>query len=126
MVSMPVKMCCGLDPHALDVGLKQRGEIADAHRRQRAGPHQRFPAVADGIESGDEDAQEDSEGGGFRSGGEECGDGSRRALVDIGRPDLEWRRRHLEREADEHEHRNDIPAPDEPGHAQSKQDRAQQ
>ena len=53
--------------------------------------------------SGDENAQEDREGGGFGSGGEECGDGGRRALVDVGRPDLERRGGHFEGEADEHQ-----------------------
>ena len=89
--------------HALDVGLQQRGEIADAHGGQRAGPHQRLPAVADGLEGGDENAQEDGEGGGFRSGGEERGDGGGRALVDVGRPDLEGRGGDFEGESDEHQ-----------------------
>src|ERR1019366_6503459 len=89
--------------HALDVGLQEPGEIADAHGRQRAGPHQRLPAIADGFEGGGKDAQEDGEGGGFRPGGEERGNGGRRALVDIGRPDLEGRGGDLEGEPDEHQ-----------------------
>src|ERR1035437_2744441 len=89
--------------HAFDVGLQQRGEIADTHGRQRAGPHQRLPAVADGVESGDENAQEDGEGSGLRSGGEERGDGGRRALVDVGRPYLEGRGGDFEGQSDEHQ-----------------------
>src|ERR1039458_9612634 len=89
--------------HALDVGLQQRGEIADAHGCQRAAPYQRLPADADGFEGGGENAQEDGECGGFRAGGEKCGDGRRRALVDVGGPDLEGRGGDLEGETNEHQ-----------------------
>ncbi len=61
--------------------------------------------AADGLESGHEDAQEDGEGGGFRTGGKEGRDRRGRALVDVRRPDLERRGRNFEAQPDEHQRR---------------------
>ena len=58
--------------HALDVGLLNRGEVADDHGGQRADPDDRLPAVGDGSEGGQEDAQQNRERGGFGADREEC------------------------------------------------------
>src|SRR5205823_3662243 len=52
--------------------------------------------------SKNEDSQERGEAGGFWSSGHERRDRSRGAFVNIGCPDVKWRGRDLESEADQH------------------------
>ena len=75
--------------HALHVGLLERGEVSDDHRRERAGPYDGLPAGGDGTEGGHEDAQQNREGGGFGTYGKESGDRGGGALIDVRGPDLE-------------------------------------
>ena len=99
----------GEDP--LHVPLHERcdvppGERDDRDHRERVRPE---PLVVG--EAGHEQPVGDDQGGDLRGGGHERGHRRRRALVGVGRPHVEGRRRGLEREPDDdhrqadHEHR---------------------
>src|SRR6185503_15123867 len=86
-----------------DVGLLNRGEVANYHAGQRADPHDRLPTAGDGTESGHENAQQNRERGGLGADGKESGNRSGRALIDVRGPDLERSGGNLEAESDEHQ-----------------------
>src|SRR5205085_7370578 len=63
----------------------------------------RRPPAEDGLKGRHEDAQEYCEGGGFRAGRKKGRDWSGRALINVGRPDLEGRGRNLEGQTNENQ-----------------------
>ena len=62
-------------------------------------PHRRLPVAAQRPEGGDEHPQQRREPARLGHGGHEAGDRAGRALVDVGRPQMEGHGRHLEPEA---------------------------
>ena len=86
--------------HALDVGLDERAEVADEHREDGENPECPEPEMSGGGNGG-EDAQQQREGGRFGAGGEQRGDRSGSAFVDVGRPELEGGGGDFEAEADQ-------------------------
>src|SRR5258706_5972988 len=56
----------------------------------------------------DEDAEQERESGGFRSGGKESGDGSGNAFVDVRAPDLEGSGGHVEAKADQNHRKAEL------------------
>src|SRR5580698_10186215 len=76
---------------SLEVVLGERGEVADGHGEERGDPDEGLPTGGDRLEGGQEDAEENREGRGFRSRGEEGADRGGSALINVGSPDLEGR-----------------------------------
>jgi hypothetical protein len=89
---------------ALDVVLDERGERAVEHGRGREHREDRHPPGAQPRERDEVEAQQQRERGGLGRGGHERGDVRRRALVDVGRPEVERDERDLERDTDGDEH----------------------
>ena len=89
-----------ISQQALDVLLHQRADVAQRHRERRRHPDHPEPARS---AAGEEHAQQHRERRRFRAGGHERDDRSWRAFINVGRPDMERRRRHLEAQSDEHQ-----------------------
>ena len=93
----------GVGEQPLDVALRERHDVAERHREDRDAP--RFPSARrpgqSSLKDGGQDAVEDDEARALGSDGE-VGDGGRRhSLVDVRRPGVERRERHLEAEPGE-------------------------
>ena len=89
----------------LDVLLADGGEGAEPHGSHRDEDYDLVPLAASSWEGAEEDPEQQRHGGDLGRCGEECGDRSRRALVDIRRPHVEGHRRDFEGQCrgDEHE-----------------------
>src|SRR5262245_27637211 len=85
---------------SFDVGLNERAEISGKHSGDGKNPESPEPVLRGGRNRR-EYAQEQCEGCGLWSGGEERSDGGGRAFIDVGRPDLEGSDRYLEAQADQ-------------------------
>ena len=93
---------------AFDVVLRERGDVAEenrrgGHRRERRGDE---PVVR--REDVPRQDEQDGETGSFRADGEEGSDGCRRALIDVGHPNLERECSDFEGDANQHEHDADA------------------
>ena len=86
-----------------DLRLLQRHEVPDRHRRERQEREHRHPELVLAHERDEHQLQQAREARGLGGDGEERRDRHRRTLVGVRRPELERERRHLEREADDHE-----------------------
>ena len=93
----------GVGQHAFDILLAQRDQVAYGHGEDGYHPEQRRPEGVERREHFIDDAQEQGEGGGFGRGRKQGDDRSGRALVDVGRPDVEGNGGDLEENAHEHE-----------------------
>ena len=95
----------GVGEEAFEVGLREGGEVAEDHGGSGDHGEKRKDFFLQGgdNEEGLDDAEEDDEAGGFRGDGEEGGDRSGRALVDVRNPELERGGRDFEAEGDEDE-----------------------
>ncbi|OPZ87490.1 MAG: hypothetical protein BWY76_00440 [bacterium ADurb.Bin429] len=83
-------------------------QIPDEDAKRRYPDEEQQPLFAERLEAVErQHAHEHGEAGGFAGGGEEGDHRGRRALIDIRRPEVERRSRHLEEEADQHHEQRD-------------------
>ena len=90
--------------HALEVGLRQRDQVADHERGDREPGDQQAPVRVERADADFEQAVGHAERGQLRRRADEQRDRRRRALVDVRQPHVERRGAELERDADDHEH----------------------
>ena len=93
----------GVGQHAFDVTLHQSGHVAYGHGQYGQGPQHSLPLPVNRPQGVQEDAGKSGERCGLHSYGHECGHCGGRPFVDVGCPDVKWRRRNLETEADDEE-----------------------
>ena len=93
----------GVGEEAFDVVLYERADVAQGHGERGRDPEQPEAARGVGLE---EHAQQDGKGSGLGAGGHQANDGSGRAFVDVGRPDVERSGGNFEAEA--HKHQGDC------------------
>ena len=93
--------------HAHDVGLPQGDQVPVDHRRGREDPQRRLPRVLRREEAERDDAEHRHEAARLRGNRQEGGDGRGRALIGVGRPEVERDGADLEREPAEREEYRD-------------------
>ncbi len=93
----------------LQVVLDHRHHVADDDRQRREHPEQIGEARRDGTEGLRQQPQQRHERRHLHGDRHVRGDRGRRAFVDVGRPLVERHRRHLEREAHDHQREPDRP-----------------
>src|SRR6185437_9070570 len=92
----------GISQHALDVLLTQRGQVSHGHGDDGNDPQQRCPYRVQAREHLIDDAQEEGEGSGLGSGGEQRDDRRGRTFIDVRRPHVKRCGRDLEEDAYQH------------------------
>ena len=98
----------GVGEHPLQVALHDGDDIADKHRENRERGHHLHPRhMRKDRRESDEESHQCDQGCCFRRDRKPAGDRSRRALIDVRRPWMEWRERELESESRHQKHECD-------------------